>query len=54
MPTLKKNENIKKYSEKKSYREPQLKDIGKVNSITKGSSGIFFDFGSQFPTSSGS
>lgn len=51
MPNLEKN-NIKKYTDKKSYSQPQLKETGKVNSFTKGSSGIFFDFGSQFPTES--
>ena len=35
---LEKNENIKKCNEKKSYSKPQLNDIGKVNSLTKGSS----------------
>lgn len=52
MKDLKKNENMELPNEKKSYREPQLKEIGRVNDITKGSSGIFLDFGSQFPTAS--
>ena len=36
MLILEKSENIKLNSEKKSYRQPQLKEIGRVNSITKG------------------
>ncbi len=43
---------MKKYNEKKSYSQPQLKEIGKVNNITKGSSGILLDFGNQIPIGS--
>ncbi|UPT77276.1 hypothetical protein MN086_09470 [Sulfurovum sp. XGS-02] len=47
MLILKKNDNIKKYNEKKSYRQPQLKEIGKVYDLTKGSgseAGLDFSF----------
>lgn len=39
MPTLEKKNIIEKYSEKKSYRQPQLKEIGEIKGITKGSDG---------------
>lgn len=49
MPILKNSDNIKKYSEKKSYGQPQLKEIGRVKELTKGSDGgPGFDNG--FPT----
>lgn len=39
VPILEKNDNNKKYNEKKSYRQPQFKEIGRVNNITKGGDG---------------
>ena len=39
MQILKNSNNINKYIEKKSYSQPQLKEIGKVNYSTKGGSG---------------
>ncbi|MDM5263037.1 hypothetical protein PF327_02390 [Sulfurovum sp. XTW-4] len=43
MPISKKNDNMKKYSEKKSYSEPQLKEIGRIKESTKGGS-LSFQF----------
>ena len=51
MPTLEKNDKIKLNGEKKSYRQPQLKaqlkEIGRVQEMTKGSGtsgGVDFSF----------
>lgn len=43
MQILEKRDNSEKNSEKKSYIQPQLKEIGKVNNVTKGSSGLSLD-----------
>ncbi len=48
VPILEKNDNIKLNSEKKSYRQPQLREIGKLNQVTKGS-GSDFSGDSAFP-----
>lgn len=45
MSNLEGKNNIKNVSEKKSYREPQFKEIGKINNTTKGGSkNIWADF----------
>ena len=41
MPILKNSDNMKKYSEKKNYSQPQLKEIGRVNELTKGGDSNF-------------
>ena len=48
MQILKNSNNINKYIEKKSYSQPQLKEIGRVNKATKGG-GSSFTLDQLFP-----
>jgi cadmium resistance protein CadD (predicted permease) len=44
MQILKNNDNINKYIKKKSYSQSQLKEIGRINSITKGGNNSFIPY----------